>query len=47
LLLFRPHARAHDTREVILNITVHHDDPQALRIFGMELAPVSINLLYY
>ncbi|CAG8565408.1 20536_t:CDS:2 [Rhizophagus irregularis] len=36
---YGPHARAHDTREVILNITVHHDDPQALIIFGMELAP--------
>ncbi|GET00515.1 DUF1446 domain-containing protein [Rhizophagus clarus] len=38
---YGPHAKAHDTREVILNITVHHDDPQALRIFGMELAPAA------
>ncbi|CAB4493180.1 DUF1446-domain-containing protein [Rhizophagus irregularis] len=38
---YGPHARAHDTREVILNITVHHDDPQALIIFGMELAPAA------
>ncbi|RIA83901.1 hypothetical protein C1645_833105 [Glomus cerebriforme] len=38
---YGPHAKAHDTREVILNITVHHDDPQALKIFGMELAPAA------
>lgn len=36
------HARTRDTREVVLNITVHHDDVRALKYFGMELAPVCI-----
>jgi hypothetical protein len=29
------------SREVILRLTVHHDNPMALRLFGMEVAPVS------
>ncbi|RHZ50012.1 hypothetical protein Glove_508g77 [Diversispora epigaea] len=35
------HARTRDTREVVLNITVHHDDIRALKYFGMELAPAA------
>ncbi|CAH1760421.1 13298_t:CDS:10 [Entrophospora sp. SA101] len=34
-------ARTRNTREVVLNITVHHDNPKALKIFGMELAPAA------
>lgn len=28
------------SREVILRLTIHHDNPMALRLFGMEVAPV-------
>ncbi|RUS16558.1 hypothetical protein BC937DRAFT_91078 [Endogone sp. FLAS-F59071] len=34
-------SKAHATREVVLRITVHHDNKQALRVFGMELAPAA------
>ncbi|CAG8553509.1 3793_t:CDS:2, partial [Paraglomus occultum] len=37
---YGPHARTKHTREVVLRLTVHHDDPQALKIFAMELVPV-------
>ncbi|KAI9594869.1 hypothetical protein BDF19DRAFT_414265 [Syncephalis fuscata] len=36
---YGPHARVGGSREVVLRIVVVHDNPQALRIFGMELAP--------
>ncbi|RKP09454.1 hypothetical protein THASP1DRAFT_28766 [Thamnocephalis sphaerospora] len=36
-----PHALVHATREVVLRITVLHTSPQALRVFGMELAPAA------
>ncbi|CAG8512018.1 10411_t:CDS:2 [Acaulospora colombiana] len=38
---YGPHARNRDTREVVLNITVHHEDIRALKYFGMELAPAA------
>ncbi|CAG8454536.1 10541_t:CDS:10 [Acaulospora morrowiae] len=38
---YGPHARTRDTREVVLNITVHHDDARALKHFSMELSPAA------
>jgi hypothetical protein len=37
---YGPHARSQDTREVVLRITAQHDQPRALGIFLMEIAPV-------
>ena len=34
------HARAHNTREVCLRISVHHMSPEGLKVFGKEVASV-------
>ncbi|KAJ2960426.1 hypothetical protein NQZ79_g4181 [Umbelopsis isabellina] len=36
---YGPHSTMTKSREVILRLTVHHDNPMALRLFGMEVAP--------
>ncbi|CAG8745446.1 16879_t:CDS:2, partial [Cetraspora pellucida] len=38
------HAKTRNTREVVLNITVHHDKLEAVKIFGMELAPSATSM---
>lgn len=37
----RVHAVTRHTREVVLRITVVHDNKQALAVFGMEIAPAA------
>ncbi|KAI8371766.1 uncharacterized protein BYT42DRAFT_502004 [Radiomyces spectabilis] len=37
--LYGPNATPHETREVVLRLTGHHDDPKALRILAMEIVP--------
>ncbi|KAI8989338.1 hypothetical protein BDB01DRAFT_698534, partial [Pilobolus umbonatus] len=37
--LFGPHARTNDTREIVLRITAHHDDPKALALVPLETIP--------
>ncbi|KAI8058620.1 hypothetical protein BDF22DRAFT_666781 [Syncephalis plumigaleata] len=37
---YGPHSRVNNSREVILRVVVVHDNVQALRVFGMEMAPV-------
>jgi hypothetical protein len=46
VVLRSPHATAKDTREVVLRLTVLHENPQALRIFAMETAPVCVALTH-
>jgi Acyclic terpene utilisation family protein AtuA len=41
---YGPHAKALETREVVLRIGVHHDSPAALRIFGAEVAPSATSM---
>lgn len=41
ILKFRPHSRTNDTREVMMRLTAHHDDPKALGLVAMETIPVS------
>ncbi|KAG2187897.1 hypothetical protein INT44_000647 [Umbelopsis vinacea] len=36
---YGPHSTMTKSREVILRLTIHHDNPMALRLFGMEVAP--------
>ena len=38
---YGPHARAGQTREVVLKIAVRHDDRKALEIFGREIYPAA------
>ena len=38
---YGPHARAGQTREVVLRIAVRHDDRKALEIFGREIYPAA------
>jgi hypothetical protein len=38
------HARAQDTREVILKVAVHHDDRNALELFSREFAPAATSM---
>jgi len=37
--LYGPHSRANAAREVVMRLSVEHDDPRALEIFGREIAP--------
>lgn len=37
--LYGPHSRAQDAREVMMRLTVDHQDKRALEIFGREIAP--------
>ncbi|KAF0544908.1 DUF1446-domain-containing protein [Gigaspora margarita] len=37
-------AKTRNTREVVLNITVYHDNLDALKFFGMELAPSATSM---
>jgi len=37
--LYGPHSKADDTREVVLRITAHHDDPKALALVPLETIP--------
>lgn len=41
-LFFRPHSRVNDTREVLLRLTAHHDDPKALGLVALETIPVRL-----
>ena len=36
---YGPHARARDTREVVVKIAAHHDSREAVGIFAREIAP--------
>lgn len=36
----RPHSKATHSREVVLRLTVHHEDARALKLFLLEIAPV-------
>lgn len=38
---YGPHARVQHTREVVLRLVAHHNEPRALQFFLMEIAPVS------
>ncbi len=37
--VYGPHSRATGAREVLMRLSVEHDDPRALEIFGREIAP--------
>ncbi|KAI9341313.1 hypothetical protein BD770DRAFT_293411, partial [Pilaira anomala] len=37
--LYGPHSRANDTREVVLRLSAHHDNPKALGLVAMEAIP--------
>jgi hypothetical protein len=37
--IYGPHSRASAAREVLMRLSVEHDDPRALEIFGREIAP--------
>jgi hypothetical protein len=37
--IYGPHSRAGAAREVLMRLSVEHDDPRALEIFGREIAP--------
>ncbi|KAL9538790.1 hypothetical protein MBANPS3_010674 [Mucor bainieri] len=37
--LFGPHSRTNDTREVMMRLTAHHDDPKALGLVALETIP--------
>lgn len=39
-----PHARARDTREVVLKLAVHHDDRDALQTFSREFLPAATSM---
>jgi hypothetical protein len=37
--IYGPHSRASAVREVVMRLSVEHDDPRALEIFGREISP--------
>jgi hypothetical protein len=37
--IYGPHSRANAAREVLMRLSVEHDDPRALEIFGREISP--------
>jgi len=37
--IYGPHSRAGAAREVLMRLSVEHDDPRALEIFGREISP--------
>ncbi|KAI8085089.1 uncharacterized protein BX664DRAFT_338500 [Halteromyces radiatus] len=38
--LYGPHASSYESREIILRVSAHHDDPAALAIFAREINPM-------
>lgn len=45
--IFGANGQRGDTREVMLRLTGHHDDTAALRLFAMEVIPVSIIFYFF